>query len=61
MGKELKEGQVVTINVPFTYTIGEEGNFTDNVLLTVEDCENEVRAELNDGLDGDNALLEVVE
>ena len=57
MAKELKEGQEVTINVPFTYTIGEEGNFTHKVLLTVEDCENEVRAELNDGLDGDNALL----
>lgn len=43
---KLKEGQQVTINIPFTYTIGEEGPVTGNILESIEDCENEVRAEL---------------
>lgn len=53
MAKELKEGQEVTINVPFTYTIGEEGFKTGKVLQTVEDCKAEAEAELLDGLTGD--------
>jgi len=56
---KLEAGQEVTINIPFTYTIGEEGFVTNKELLTIEDCEDEVRAELNKGFNGDNALLEV--
>lgn len=55
---KLKEGQDVTINIPFTYTIGEEGPVTGNLLETIEDCENEVRAELDAGnLDSCSALF----
>lgn len=48
---KLKKGQEVTINMPFTYTIGEKGFKTGKKLLTVEDCKNEVRAELEEGVD----------
>ena len=47
---KLKEGQEVTINVPFTYTIGEENYLTGEIFETVEDCMNAVRAELENGL-----------
>jgi hypothetical protein len=43
---KLKKGTEVTINIPFTYTIGEEGYHSGKVLKTIEDCENEVRAEI---------------
>lgn len=47
---ELKEGTVVYVNIPFEYTIGEEGPTTGNILRTIEDCEDEVRAELESGV-----------
>lgn len=50
MSKNLKDGTIVDISVPFSYTIGEEGPTTGNILRTVEDCENEVRAELDQGV-----------
>lgn len=50
---KLEEGQEVTINVPFTYTIGEEGPITGKVLETIEDCKAEAEAELLEGLSGD--------
>lgn len=50
MAHKLEEGQEVTINVPFTYTIGEEGPITGKILETIEDCEDEVRAELEEGI-----------
>lgn len=46
----LKEGTIVDISVPFCYTIGEEGPTTGKILRTIEDCENEVRAELDEGV-----------
>ena len=46
----LQDGTIVDISVPFSYTIGEEGPTTGNILRTVEDCENEVRAELDQGV-----------
>ena len=52
--KQLKEGQEVTINIPFTYTIGEEGYNGGKLLKTIQDCMNEVRAEIDNGnLEGD--------
>lgn len=51
--KNLEEGTEVTINVPFTYTIGEEGPFTGNLLETIQDCKDEAEAELLNGLSGD--------
>jgi len=47
---KLKEGQEVTINIPFTFTIGEEGTYTQKTLETVKDCEEEVRAEISEGV-----------
>ena len=54
---ELKEGQEVTINIPFTYTIGEEGPVTGKILKTIEDCQNEVREEIDNGISGCDLLL----
>ena len=50
MAQELKDGQEVTINVPFTYTIGDEGFRTDKVLKTVQDCKDEALAEIEAGV-----------
>lgn len=47
---ELPEGTNIELNVPFTYEIGEEGPITGNVLWTLEDCIDEVRAELEQGI-----------
>ena len=57
---KLKEGQEVTINIPFTYTIGDIGYHSGKVLETIEDCEDEVRAEIEAGvLNEDEVMLEV--
>lgn len=56
---KLKKGQQVTINIPFTYTIGEDGYVSGKKLSTIEDCENEVRAEIDNGLDSGEMMLEV--
>ena len=50
---ELKTGTEVTINVPFTYEIGEFGYATGKNLKTITDCKNEVLAELENGMSGD--------
>ena len=43
---KLAKGQEVTINIPFTYTIGEEGFFTDKVMETIEDCKADIVANI---------------
>lgn len=48
---KLQDGENVTVNIPFTYTIGEPGPITGKILRTIEDCENEVRAEVEAGMD----------
>ena len=48
--KKLKDGAIIDISVPFCYTIGEEGPTTGKILRTIEDCEDEVRAELDQGV-----------
>lgn len=60
---KLKKGQTVTILIPFTYTIGEEGYQSGNPSLeTIEDCENEVRAEIENGIiTAEDVMLEVGE
>lgn len=55
---KLQDGENVTVNIPFTYTIGEEGPVTGKVLRTIEDCENEVRAEVEAGMDTLNMSLD---
>jgi len=57
MAHKLEKGQEVTINVPFTYTIGEEGSVTGNILETIEDCKAEVLAEIERGFDGDVYMI----
>ncbi len=55
---KLKKGEMVTVSIPFTYTIGEEGPVTGKILRTIEDCENEVRAEVEQGMDTLNMSLD---
>ena len=57
MSNQLELGTTVAINVPFVYDIGDEGNFTGKTLLTIEDCENEIREEINNGMNGAEVLL----
>ena len=60
MSAKLVVGQEVTILIPFTYTIGEEGNFSNKVLNTIEDCKNEVKAELDENnINSSNVYLKV--
>jgi hypothetical protein len=61
MTLKLVKGQEVTINVPFSYTIGDEGTFTGKILETIEDCKAEVRAEIEDGALSDAEILMTVE
>lgn len=61
MALELKEGQEVTINIPFTYTIGDEGPVTGHTLKTIEDCKAEVLAEIQSGNLENSDVLMVVE
>lgn len=60
---KLESGQQITINIPFTYTIGEEGYYSGKVLNTIEDCKNEVLAEIEADVltSGDEIYLEVGE
>jgi hypothetical protein len=46
---ELVIGEEITINIPFTYRIGDDGFHTGKVLRTIEDCMDEVRAEIESG------------
>lgn len=55
---KLKDGQQVTINIPFTYTIGDEGFNSGNVLWTIEDCKNEVLAEISNGVLDEGVIME---
>ena len=60
--KELKEGQEITINIPFTYTIGEEGFNSGKILKTIQDCKDEVLAEIENGnLNHGEIFMEVSE
>jgi len=60
--KELKEGQEITINIPFTYTIGEDGFNSGKVLKTIQDCKDEVLAEIENGnLNNGEVFMEVSE
>jgi hypothetical protein len=44
---ELSKNTEVLVTVPFSYTIGEEGPVTGKVLKTLQDCKDEVVAELD--------------
>ena len=57
------EGQEITINIPFTYTIGEVGYYTGSLksLETIEDCKNEVLAEIDASVLNTNEIFLTVE
>ena len=59
--KKLEKGQEVTINIPFTYIIGEEGFHSGKVLETIEDCKNEVLVEIESGVLNENEVFMTVE
>lgn len=61
MALKLEKGQSITINVPFTYTIGEEGIHTGKVLETIEDCKAEVLAEIESGILNEGEVYMTVE
>ncbi|HPV57630.1 MAG TPA: hypothetical protein PKW61_10925 [Tenuifilaceae bacterium] len=61
MALKLEMGQEVTINIPFTYTIGEEGIYTGKILETIEDCKAEVLAEIENGTLDDGEVYMTVE
>lgn len=47
--KKLKEGQEITVLIPFTYTVGQEGYYGGKPILTIQDAEEEVKAEIQAG------------
>ena len=55
------DGQEITINIPFTYTIGEVGYWTGRTLETIEDCKNEVLAEIDASVLNTNEIFLTVE
>lgn len=55
------EGQEITINIPFTYTIGEVGYHSGITLETIEDCKNEVLAEIDADVLNTNEIFLTVE
>jgi hypothetical protein len=54
--KKLKEGQEITVSIPFTYTVGQEGYYTSKKILTIQDAEDEVKAEIKAGVLVDNEV-----
>jgi hypothetical protein len=59
--KKLKNGEEVTINIPFTYSIGDMGYYTGKILTTIEDCKAEVLAEIGAGVLNDNEVFLTVQ
>lgn len=58
--KTMIKGTEVTVKIPFTYTIGEEGFHTGKILESIQDCYDEVRAEIEAGvLNEDEVFIEV--
>ena len=55
---KLKKGQTVEIIIPFSYQIGETGAYTNKVLETMQDCKNELIAEVESGDLNGNIYLE---
>ena len=55
------EGQEITINIPFTYIIGEVGYHTGRTLETIEDCKNEVLAEVEASVLNTNEIFLTVD
>lgn len=54
----LEDGDEVVINIPFLYTIGDEGYHSGKVLRSIEDCKAEVEAEIENNAFADGVWLE---
>lgn len=54
--KKLKEGQEITVSIPFAYTIGQEGYYSGKKILTIKDAEDEVKAEIEANTLTDNEI-----
>ena len=49
----------ITVNIPFSYEIGETLPTSNNICKTIDDCENEVRLELDEQvINGTTVYLE---
>jgi hypothetical protein len=55
---KFEKGQEITINIPFTYTIGEEGFHSGKELNTLADCLNEIRAEIDEDALSEGGMAE---
>ena len=55
--EKLKKGQEITINIPFLYTIGEVGCHSGKTLETIQDCKNEVLAEIDSSVLNTNEIF----
>ena len=55
--RKLEDGTDVTINIPFSYTIGDMGYHSGKILETIEDCKDEVRAEIEAGVLEENGVF----
>ena len=55
----MEHGTNIQVKIPFLYTIGEEGYYTDKVLNTVEDCIEEAKAELGANESFEDLFFEV--
>ena len=55
------KNRTVTINIPFTYELGEMGTRTGKILETVEDCKQEVLAEIEEGVLSQDPYMEAVD
>lgn len=52
----LKEGQEITVSIPFTYTVGQIGYYTGKPINSIEDAKEEVIAEIEANTLTDNEI-----
>ena len=57
---QLEEGQEITVNIPFTYTIGTKSYHTDKVIETISDCFEEVRNEIDEGILAEHGVMATI-
>lgn len=53
----MKKGQEVKVTIPFIYIIGDEGFHTNKILKTVNDCKEEVLAEIDTGVLNESEIM----
>lgn len=58
---QFEDGTNIKINIPFTYTVGEEGYHSTKTIRTVRDAKDEVLAEIEAGVLNENEVFMEVE